>query len=103
MAAVREVAFELETFEWVDERLEVAGRWRGVGARRLSRPVTVAVAWPGAVPACQRVCANDAASRSASRSLRARSAPSTAATTRRPRRSSGSAGTCASRPPQWAQ
>ena len=39
MAAVREVAFELETFEWADERLEVAGRWRGVGARRLSRPV----------------------------------------------------------------
>ena len=33
------VAFELETFEWADERLEVAGRWRGVGARRLSRPV----------------------------------------------------------------
>ena len=39
MAAVREVAFELETFEWADERLEVAGRWRGVGSRRLSRPV----------------------------------------------------------------
>ena len=34
-----QVAFELETFEWVDDRLEVAGRWRGVGARRLSRPV----------------------------------------------------------------
>ena len=33
------VAFELETFEWVDDRLEVAGRWRGVGSRRLSRPV----------------------------------------------------------------
>ena len=30
----REVAFELETFEWADERLEVAGRWRRDGARR---------------------------------------------------------------------
>jgi predicted nucleic acid-binding Zn-ribbon protein len=37
--AVREVAFELECFEWADERLEVAGRWRGVAGRRLNRPV----------------------------------------------------------------
>ena len=39
MAPVREVAFELECFEWADERLEVAGRWKGLGPRRLSRPV----------------------------------------------------------------
>jgi hypothetical protein len=39
MAPVREVAFELECFEWADERLEVAGRWKGLGNRRLSRPV----------------------------------------------------------------
>jgi hypothetical protein len=37
--AVREVAFELECFEWADERLEVAGRWKGLGGRRLVRPV----------------------------------------------------------------
>jgi hypothetical protein len=37
--AVREVAFELECFEWADERLEVAGRWKGLGGRRLARPV----------------------------------------------------------------
>ncbi len=39
MVVASQVAFELETFEWADERLEVAGRWRGVGSRRLSRPV----------------------------------------------------------------
>ena len=39
MAPVREVAFELECFEWADERLEVAGRWKGLGAHRLIRPV----------------------------------------------------------------
>jgi hypothetical protein len=39
MAPVREVAFELECFEWADERLEVAGRWKGIGQRRLNRPV----------------------------------------------------------------
>jgi hypothetical protein len=39
MAPVREVAFELECFEWADERLEVAGRWKGLAGRRLSRPV----------------------------------------------------------------
>jgi len=39
MAPVREVAFELECFEWADERLEVAGRWRGLGTRRMNRPV----------------------------------------------------------------
>jgi hypothetical protein len=39
MAPVREVAFELECFEWADDRLEVAGRWKGLGPRRLSRPV----------------------------------------------------------------
>ena len=39
MAPVREVAFELECFEWADERLEVAGRWKGLGNRRLNRPV----------------------------------------------------------------
>jgi hypothetical protein len=39
MAPVREVAFELECFEWADERLEVAGRWTGIGPRRLSRAV----------------------------------------------------------------
>src|SRR5688500_15720527 len=37
--AVREVAFELECFEWADERLEVAGRWKGLAGRRLNRPV----------------------------------------------------------------
>jgi len=37
--AVREVAFELERFEWADERLEVAGRWKGLAGRRLARPV----------------------------------------------------------------
>ena len=43
--AVREVAFELECFEWADERLEVAGRWKGLGGRRLARAVlTVDVA-----------------------------------------------------------
>jgi hypothetical protein len=36
---VREVAFELECFEWADERLEVAGRWKGLAGRRLNRPV----------------------------------------------------------------
>src|SRR5215217_1438487 len=39
MAPVREVAFELECFEWAEERLEVAGRWKGLGPRRLNRPV----------------------------------------------------------------
>ena len=39
MAPVREVAFELECFEWADERLEVAGHWKGLGTRRLNRPV----------------------------------------------------------------
>ena len=39
MAPVREVAFELECFEWGDERLEVAGRWKGLGSHRLNRPV----------------------------------------------------------------
>ena len=37
--AVREVAFELECFEWADERLELAGRWKGLAGRRLARPV----------------------------------------------------------------
>jgi hypothetical protein len=37
--AVREVAFELECFEWADDRLEVAGRWKGLGRRGLARPV----------------------------------------------------------------
>jgi hypothetical protein len=37
--AVREVAFELECFEWADERLEVAGRWKGLAGRKLNRPV----------------------------------------------------------------
>jgi hypothetical protein len=37
--AVREIAFELECFEWADERLEVAGRWKGVAGRRLNRAV----------------------------------------------------------------
>ena len=36
---MREVAFELECFEWADERLEVAGRWKGLAGRRLARPV----------------------------------------------------------------
>jgi hypothetical protein len=39
MAPVREVAFELECFEWAEERLEVAGRWKGLGSHRLNRPV----------------------------------------------------------------
>jgi hypothetical protein len=39
MAPVREVAFELECFEWAEERLEVAGRWKGLSERRLTRPV----------------------------------------------------------------
>ena len=34
---MREVAFELECFEWADERLELAGRWKGLAGRRLSR------------------------------------------------------------------
>ena len=38
-APVREVAFELDCFEWADERLEVAGRWKGLAGRRLNRPV----------------------------------------------------------------
>jgi len=37
--AVREVAFELECFEWADERLELAGRWKGLAGRRLAGPV----------------------------------------------------------------
>ncbi|HKH19138.1 MAG TPA: hypothetical protein VKA57_16555 [Solirubrobacteraceae bacterium] len=37
--AVREIAFELECFEWAEERLEVAGRWKGLAGRRLDRPV----------------------------------------------------------------
>src|SRR5687767_13833025 len=37
--AVRQIAFELECFEWADERLEVAGRWKGLAGRRLNRPV----------------------------------------------------------------
>ena len=39
LMAVREVAFELECFEWADERLEVAGRWKGLAGRRLTGPV----------------------------------------------------------------
>jgi len=39
MAPVHEVAFELELFEWAEERLEVAGRWKGLAGRRLTRPV----------------------------------------------------------------
>ncbi|MGI8778633.1 MAG: hypothetical protein ACR2L8_00425, partial [Solirubrobacteraceae bacterium] len=39
MAPVKEVAFELECFEWAEERLEVAGRWKGLVGRRLVRPV----------------------------------------------------------------
>ncbi len=39
MAPAREVAFELECFEWADERLEVAGRWKGLGSHSLNRPV----------------------------------------------------------------
>jgi predicted nucleic acid-binding Zn-ribbon protein len=39
MAPVREVAFALECFEWAEERLDVAGRWEGLGGRRLTRPV----------------------------------------------------------------
>ena len=38
MAAVREVAFELETFEWADERLEVAGRCPAGSWARTGRP-----------------------------------------------------------------
>jgi len=37
--ASRQVAFELERFEWADGRLEVAGRWQGLGGRRTGRPV----------------------------------------------------------------
>src|SRR5438552_1784115 len=32
------VAFELERFEWGDERIEVEGRWVGVRGRRFVRP-----------------------------------------------------------------
>src|SRR5687767_10809742 len=39
MPAAREVAFELERFEWAEGRLEVAGRWRGLAGRRTGRPV----------------------------------------------------------------
>ena len=39
MASVREVAFELEAFEWSEDRLDVAGRWKGLTGRRLARPV----------------------------------------------------------------
>ena len=39
MTPVREVAFELEAFEWSEDRLDVAGRWKGLTGRRLARPV----------------------------------------------------------------
>ena len=39
MAPVREVAFELEAFEWSEDRLDVVGRWKGLAGRRLARPV----------------------------------------------------------------
>ena len=39
MNTVREVAFELEAFEWSEDRLDVAGRWQGLTGRRLARPV----------------------------------------------------------------
>src|SRR6478752_8968054 len=39
MPSVGEVSFELERFEWTaDDRLEVVGRWNGVGGRRIGRP-----------------------------------------------------------------
>ena len=46
MAASREVAFELERFEWSDGRLEVAGRWQGLGGRRVAKPVLTVTAGP---------------------------------------------------------
>jgi hypothetical protein len=39
MAPVRDVAFELEAFEWSEDRLDVVGRWTGLAGRRLARPV----------------------------------------------------------------
>ncbi len=39
MAPVRDVAFELEAFEWSEDRLDVVGRWKGLAGRRLARPV----------------------------------------------------------------
>ena len=42
--ASRQVAFELERFEWADGRLEVAGRWQGLGGRRIGRPVLTVTA-----------------------------------------------------------
>src|SRR4051794_19094193 len=42
--STREVAFELERFEWADGRLEVAGRWKGLGGRRLGRPALTVTA-----------------------------------------------------------
>ena len=39
MAPVHDVAFELEAFEWSEDRLDVVGRWRGLAGRRLARPV----------------------------------------------------------------
>src|SRR3954471_6047070 len=42
--STREVAFELERFEWADGRLEVAGRWKGLAGRRIGRPVLTVTA-----------------------------------------------------------
>ena len=39
MAPVHDVAFELEAFEWSEDRLDVVGRWKGLAGRRLARPV----------------------------------------------------------------
>ncbi|HYI17949.1 MAG TPA: hypothetical protein VD836_04535 [Solirubrobacteraceae bacterium] len=36
---MRDVAFELEAFEWSEDRLDVVGRWQGLAGRRLARPV----------------------------------------------------------------
>ena len=40
MAETPEPAFELERFEWAAaDRLEIVGRWEGIGGRRLGRPL----------------------------------------------------------------
>jgi hypothetical protein len=47
MPRVREVAFQLECFEWAEDRLDVAGRWQGLAGRRLGRPVLTVMTTAG--------------------------------------------------------
>ena len=84
MAPVREVAFELECFEWADERLEVAGRWKGLGNRRLNRPVLTVQTEGGGRP--KRVVAWPAGTRRAARTRGAPASPGPATRGRSPAR-----------------